>query len=193
MKYQKMHKLLEKLKKQRKSFYSIHDIEKIYDGRDKNLPILLHRFVQDGRLQRIMRGYYAFDIFNVDFEEFACTVKKPSYISLEYALYHHGLIDQVPESITLITTGKSQRISCEGKELEYSHIREDLYFGYEIVGNSLIATKEKALLDIAYLTGLSKRAFRFSTEIFEKTDRNLLLKYLNKFPGAARHIKKFLL
>lgn len=168
-----MHKLLEKLGKQRKSFYSIRDIEKIYDGSDKNLPVLLHRFVKDGRLERIMRGYYTFDIMKVDFEEFACTVKKPSYISLEYALYHHGLIDQVPESITLVTTGKSQRISCEGKELEYSHIREDLYFGYEIVGNTLFATKEKALLDMAYLTGLSKRTFRFTPEMFDGVDRKV--------------------
>lgn len=162
-----MHKLLENLKKQRKSFYSIRDIEKIYDGEGGNLPVLLCRFVKDGRLKRIMRGYYTFDIMKVNFEEFACTVKKPSYISLEYALYHHGLVDQVPESITLVTAGKSGRISCEGKELEYSHIREDLYFGYEIVGNTLIATKEKALFDMAYLTGLSKRTFRFTPEIFD--------------------------
>ena len=178
-----MHKLLQKLGEQKKSFYSIRDIEKMYGGKEDNLSVLLHRFVKDGRLKRIMRGYYTLDIANMDSEEFACTVKKPSYISLEYALYHHGLIQQVPESITLITTGKSGRISCEGKELEYSHIREDLYFGYEIVGNALFATKEKALFDMAYLTGLSKRTFEFTAEMFEKTDRKLLSEYLEKFPA----------
>lgn len=181
MKYRKMHELLEKLGKRRKSFYSICDIEKIYDGKAQNLPVLLCRFVKDGRLKRIMRGYYTFDILKVDFEEFACTVKKPSYISLEYALYHHGLIDHVPESITLVTTGKSQRISCEGKELEYSHIREDLCFGYEIVGNTLIATKEKALFDMAYLTGLSKRTFRFTPKMFDEANKEQLSKYIARF------------
>lgn len=181
-----MKSLLEKLGKLQKSFYSIADIEKVYDGTPEYLPVLLHRLTQSGRLTRIMRGYYAINPTAIDWEEFACVLRQPSYISLEYALYHHGIIDQVAETLTLITTRKSRHIECCDKEVEYSHIREDLYFGYEVVGNTLIATKEKALLDMAYLVALSKRSFEFSKEMFDKVDQVLLEKYLEKFPLFVR-------
>lgn len=151
--------LIKALKSIPKTYFSVSDAEKFHSGKKNSLPVLLTRLAKRGEITRIMRGYYTFDIYSVDFEAFACEIKKPSYISLEYALYHHGLIDQIPETITLVTPGKSQVIECNGKVLEYSHLREDLYSGYEVVGNALIATKEKAVLDELYLIRWGKRSF----------------------------------
>lgn len=180
-----LHKLLQSLKSIPKTYFSIKDIEKYYTGNKKSLPVILHRLIKKGTLQRIMRGYYFWDGRQVDFEAFACEIKKPSYISLESALYHHGFIDQIPETITLVTPGKSRTLKCKGKVLEYAHIKPALYFGYEIVGNTLIATKEKTLLDELYLVHLKKRSFRIQKEWFEKVDRKIFQKYLEKYPEKS--------
>src|SRR3989339_644008 len=154
--------LVNDLKQIPKTYFSINDIRKFYKGEMKSLPVIISRLEKKGILKKIIKGYYTFDLNLLDYEDFACTYKRPSYISLEYALYHHGLIDQLPETITLITSGKSQTINTNEKILEYSHIKRDLFFGYEIVGNMLMATKEKAILDELYLIALKKRTLNIN-------------------------------
>lgn len=180
--------LLETLKRIPKTYFSLNDIQKFAKGKLKSLPVMLFRLVQQGRLQRIMRGYFTFDLTRVDWEEFACSLRKPSCISLEYALYYYGFLDQVPEIITLVTPGVSRIFSCNGKDLEYSHIKRELFFAYEISENALIATKEKALLDELYLISLKKRHLTINPEWFKKIDRTLFRKWLKKYPSSVKKL-----
>lgn len=180
--------LLKKLKLIPKSYFSIKDIEKFHEGKSKSLSVTLNRLVKNELIFRISRGYYTFDITAVDFEQFACEVKKNSYVSLEYALYHHGLIDQVPEVITLVTSGKSAILETSTRKLEYSHLNKGLYFGYEVVGNMLMATKEKAILDELYLIALGKRSLTIKKEWFQQIDKNLFKKWLEKYPAMVKKL-----
>lgn len=181
-------KLLQKLKTIPKTYFSLADIRKFYEGNLNSLPVILSRMVKRGVLTKIRRGYFTFDLNQVDFEDFACAIKKPSYISLEYALYYYGLIDQVPESITLVTTGKSQTLFCNGKTLEYSHINLSLFFGYEIVKNTLIACKEKVILDELYLISLKKRSFNINPDWFKDIDKKLFKKWARAYPKCLQNL-----
>lgn len=178
--------LIRELKMIPKSYFSIKDAEKFYKGASKSLYVTLNRLVKKQELTRIMKSFYTFDLANLDFEQFACEIKKKSYISLEYALFHHGFIDQIPETITLITSGKSTTINTITREIEYSHVKKDLYFGYEITGNMLMATKEKAILDEIYLIALSKRSFTIKKEWLNQINKNLFKKWLKKYPKLAQ-------
>ncbi len=180
--------LLQKLRTIPKTYFSIADIRKFYEGNLNSLPVILNRMVKRGVLTKIRRGYFTFDLNQVDFEEFAGVIKKPSYISLEYALYHHGLIDQIPEKITLVTTGKPQTLINNGKILEYSHLKKELFFGYEIVKNFLIARKEKAILDELYLISLKKRSFNIDPDWFKNIDRKLFKKWLRVYPRCLQNL-----
>lgn len=178
-----VHYFLQSLRSIPKSFFSIQDVEKFYPGKSHgSILVALTRLVKKNILQKICRGYFTFDIHNVDWESFACMMRKKSYISLEYALYHYGFIDQIPETLTLVTPQKSSLLNCHGKILEYSHINPNLYFGYEMIGNALIAVKEKALLDELYLVSLRKRHFTLQNQWFKNIDRKLFQKWLRAYP-----------
>ena len=174
--------LLEKLKMIPKTYLSFADIAKLYSGKKDNLKVVLHRLVRQDKLNRLMKGYYAISGTNVDWEQFACEILRPSYISLEYALYSYGIIEQVPATITLITTKKTRELQLPFQVLEYSHINPNLYFGYRIQDNFLIAEKEKALLDELYLISLKKRHFPLKSLDLSKINKKLFNQKLKKYP-----------
>ena len=182
--------LLEKLKSIPKSYFSFPDLGKFYSGNKKDLKVVVHRLVKQKRLVRLFRGYYALDLVRVDWEQFACELVQPSYVSLEYALNQYGIIDQIPARITLATTKKSRELILPNQVLEYSHLNPKLYFGYKIEGNFLIAEKEKALLDELYLISLKKRLLSLESLDLSKINKNLFSEWSKKYPSYTQKLAK---
>lgn len=181
---------LEKLKTVPKSYLSFVDLKKFYPGKKENLKVILHRLVNQNKLIRVMKGYYVIDLALLDWEQFACELITPSYISLEYALHQYGIIDQVPARLTLITTKKSREFRLPTQVLEYSHFNPDLYFGYKIQGNFLIAEKEKALLDELYLISLKKRHLSLKNLDLTTINKKLFNRWLKRFPSYTQKLAK---
>ncbi len=173
--------LLQKLKGIRKSYFSFTDLSKMYEGSGEELRVTLHRLAKQEKLTRLMKGYYALNP-DIDWEQFACEIVRPSYISLEYALWHHGILDQVPTSITLITTKSTREHVLTNHVLEYSHIDPNLYFGAKIEGSHLIAEKEKAILDEIYMISLRKRHLNFKSLDLAGVNNKLLKTLMKRFP-----------
>ena len=77
----------------------------------------------------------------------------PSYISLEYALSHHGLIPERVETITSTTCGSNRSFSTPIGLFTYWSVQKEYYaVGVDLNSNGadvsfLIATPEKALAD----------------------------------------------
>lgn len=118
----------------------------------------------------------------------------PSYISLDYALYYHGLIPEAVHEITAVTTKRSKVFRTDFGVFSYKKIKKELFkIGVEIKntknGNFLMANKEKAICDKVYLTkGLeltSKSSMidfleddlRIDIEELEEFDTNLISDY----------------
>jgi len=181
---------LEKLKTIPKSYFSFTDLTKFYPGKKENLKVVLHRLVAQSKLTRLIKGYYTLGLSAVDWEQFACEILRPSYISLEYALHRYDIIDQVPARITLITTKKGRVLRLTNQILEYSHLTSKLYFGYNIQDNFLIAEKEKALLDELYLISLKKRHLSLENLDLSKINKKLFNHWLKKFPIYTQKLAK---
>jgi len=181
---------LEKLKTVPKSYFSFRDLTKFYPGKKKDLRTVVHRLVKQKKLIRLLKGYYTFDLAQIDWEQFACELVQPSYISLEYALHRYGAIDQVPARITLITTKKTREFRLPNQVLEYSHINPELYFGYKIEKNILLATEEKALLDELYLISLKKRHLSLENLDLTEINKKLFHQWLKKFPFYTQELTK---
>lgn len=179
--------LVQTLKGMRKGYYSFADLSKMYDGSPEELRVALHRLVKQERLVRVMKGYYSLSP-DIDWEQFACEIVRPSYISLEYALWHHGMLDQVPTRITLVTTKSTREHILTNQVIEYSHIAPNFYFGYKIVGNHLIAEREKAILDEIYLVSLRKRHLSFSGLDLTRLNKRLLKTMMKKFPVQTQRM-----
>ena len=175
--------LLERLKLVPKSYFSFVDLKKFYTGKEENLKVVVHRLVNQKRLYRLLRGYYTLNLTLMDWEQFACELVQPSYISLEYALHRYGIIDQIPTRITLVTPKKGREFTeLPGQILEYSHLSPNFYFGYKVDDNTLIAEKEKALLDELYLISLKKRHLSIESLDLSMLNKKRFYQWLEKFP-----------
>ena len=90
----------------------------------------------------------------------------PSYVSLQTALYLHGMIEQVPSVIYLVSLARTQRISTSVGVYSVHHLTPDLFDGFEDrADGTKVATPEKALFDIAYLSGGRSRLFAHLPEL----------------------------
>lgn len=88
------------------------------------------------------------------------TAPLPSYVSLQTALYLHGMIDQVPSVFYVVSLARTQKIRTSIGVYSVHHIAPDLFDGFETrADGTKLATPEKALFDVAYLSGGRSRLF----------------------------------
>ena len=153
-----------------------------------------------GRLVQLRRGLYALagphrknpaHPFLV-----ANRLKRASYVSLQSALEFHGLIPDYVPSITSVTTGRPETLHTPYGTFIFRHIKKEAFFGYRPLDlgggqSAFIASAEKALLDLLYLTPGSDR-LDFLTEQrlqnLEKLDKELLSETARRF--RSEKVKK---
>lgn len=112
----------------------------------------LHYYANQGKIRNPRRGIYTKQIYDV--QEMACSLFRPSYISLEYVLQRAGVIFQWDDTITCVSY-LSRIIEVDDKQYQYRKISPELWIGFEGVeqqDNIAIATPERAFIDIVYLS-----------------------------------------
>ncbi len=135
--------------------FSLSEARKLFPGFDRKR---LSQWQQKKYISKVLRGNYVFNEEKMSdsfLSQIACTVYKPSYLSLEYALWKHGFIPEAVFALTMITTRKTFRIDFRNHRFIYRNVKPSLFFGYRIENEgqhrSLIAEPEKALLDFIHL------------------------------------------
>lgn len=113
------------------------------------------------------------------------TAPLPSYISLQTALYYHGMLSQMSSVTYAVSLGRSRRYDTPLGVISIHHLDTDFFFGYEMVGdkqNIKMATPEKALLDVLYLIPAKSRLFKTlpELEIPESFDVKKAFKMIDK-------------
>ncbi len=111
----------------------------------------LHRLTKKGLLIKLGKGLYANSFVSPSLEEVAGILYPPSYISLESALFLHGILERTPHLVTCVTLNKTKTFRTALGEIAYFHIKSELFFGYQINDRLPIACPEKAALDFIYL------------------------------------------
>jgi len=125
----------------------------------KLIRLQLTRWVKSGRIYQVRRGIYAIappyqkkqpHPFLV-----ANCLQRASYVSLQSALAYYGLIPETVNITTSVSTGRPERLETPLGIFEFRHLKTNLLFGYQMIDlggqNALVATPEKALLDLIYL------------------------------------------
>lgn len=79
------------------------------------------------------------------------TAPLPSYVSVHTALYHHGMIEQIPSVIYVVSLGKTERVDTRIGVYSVHQIAPPLFGGYEEREQVRMATPEKAIFDFLYL------------------------------------------
>lgn len=144
------------------------DVMGALDVQKSHASKLLERLAQHGHVIRLMRGLWAMP---ESLEPLALvphlTAPFPSYVSLQSALYYHSMISQIPEVIYCVSLARTRTYETSVATISVHHIEGSFFFGYEERGEHHVrmASPEKALLDILYLTQSKSRLFAVLPEI----------------------------
>lgn len=126
----------------------------------------LSRWVKSGKLIQLRRSLYAlseqYQKTNPHPFLIANRIKRASYISLQSALEYYGLIPEYVPAITSICTGRPEEIITPLGSFIFRHVKKEFFSDYRLIGlgeeqSAFIATPEKALFDLLYLTPASDK------------------------------------
>lgn len=128
---------------------------------------VLGRLARAGLVRHVFHGLWTIgDICDPLLLPDHVTAPFPSYVSLQTALHHHGLISQIPVVIYAVTSGRARRVRTQFGTCSIHHVAPELFDGFEISPSGVkMATPEKALFDILYLSGKRTREFSALPEI----------------------------
>lgn len=114
---------------------------------------ILRRLAQETQIIHLSRGLWAIDTqVNPLLLPDYLVAPLFCYISLQTALYHHGMIDQIPRVITAVSLARTRQIETSLATISVHHMMPEFFFDYELDQKTGVkmATPEKALLDIFY-------------------------------------------
>lgn len=129
--------------------------------------MMLRRLAQSGLAAPLRKGLWSLrervdPLVLADY----LTAPYPSYVSLQSALYLHGMIEQIPATTFVVTAGRSQRIRTAVGRFSVHRIAPELFGGFEIDEAGVkLATPEKALVDVFYLSATRRRLFAALPEV----------------------------
>jgi predicted transcriptional regulator of viral defense system len=135
---------------------------------DAHASVALARLQAAALLIRLRRGLWAFrDRIDPLALPELLTAPFPAYVSLQSALYLHGMISQVPAVTYAVTLARTRRFTTPLGTVSVHHVQPGLFFGYEDAGRAggRLATPEKALVDYLYLTPARSGLFRALPEL----------------------------
>lgn len=182
------------LLRQGKSIYTFAELLRLSGLSVSSLRRALHRLTQRGLLIKLSKGFYANAFAPPGLEEVAGILYPPCYISLESALFMHGILGQAPHLVTCVTLNKTKTFHTALGEIAYFHLKSTLFWGYEIRDRIPLALPEKAALDFIYLqrqNGLEPALEEWNWENLQRDKMRSLLgvypktvqKYLSRMSG----------
>jgi predicted transcriptional regulator of viral defense system len=113
------------------------------------------------------------------------TAPLDSYLSLQTALHLHGMIEQVPSVYYAVSLARTQRIATRVGVFSFHHLAPEVFGGYlETQQGVRLATPEKTLFDLAYLSAGRSRIFTALPEL--ELPRGFRRKELARWVAAIR-------
>jgi len=176
-----------------KSIYNLAELVRI-----SRLPIAsvrraIQRLLGKGMLLRLGKELYANPFAAPSLEEVAGVLYPPSYISLESALFMHGISEQAPHILTCVSINKTKTFHTALGEIAYLHVKRELFFGYDITDRVPLAWPEKATLDFVYIQRMNGLTPSLDEWNLRNLDVDKMYSLAKAYPKTVRnHIKKFI-
>ncbi len=127
----------------------------------------LQRLAEAGLIARVTRGIWALSLPVVPLllpEHL--TAPFPAYVSLQTALWHHGLIEQIPSVVFAVSLGRTRRLRTAVGTFSIHRIAPEVFGGFDTLpSGTKIARPEKALFDLLYLSATRARIFAALPEV----------------------------
>ncbi|MEX0895600.1 MAG: hypothetical protein WDZ94_01515 [Patescibacteria group bacterium] len=160
----------------------------------------LYDWEKANRVIKLKNNRYVFADFKpsgLDFYLLSNRLYQPSYVSIESALNHYGIIPEAVINTTAISTSKTQVFTTPVGTFWYQSIRPECFFGYDLLEYKKhgiqLAYLEKAVLDYLYLhseiQALSDlESLRWNKEVLaEQLDKRKLHIFAEAFGSSVLH------
>jgi predicted transcriptional regulator of viral defense system len=147
--------------------FETRDISALLSVSPANASVLLSRLASRGFVRRLARGRWSIGPqTNQGPLAEHVAAPSPAYVSLQTALFRHGLIEQIPEVLYAITLGRARRVNTPLGSVSLHRMPPVLFGGFEVASDGTkTATAEKALFDILYLSPTRSRIFSSLPEL----------------------------
>jgi predicted transcriptional regulator of viral defense system len=160
------------IKKLGRPVFTSHELTAISAKSASTVTQSLNRLAKQGLLIKIYRGVWAetgtqrLTSFEVIPYLFA---RQRVYVSFISALHLHGIIEQIPQVVTLASTAHTCTIRTKVGVFSAHQIAPSFFTGFDWYkgdGSFLIADPEKALIDSLYLSSRKKKQFGYFPELY---------------------------
>ncbi len=143
-----------------------HEVAKILDLSNSQASLILHRLQEANEIVSIKKGLWLLEKDTNAFSIGEYLARPyPAYISLQSALYLHGMVSQIPTTIFLVTLARSQKKKVRDTTYSFHHMTVPLFLGFEYHENFNLACPEKALFDFYYFSATKKNIFKALPEL----------------------------
>lgn len=157
---------LGRLREHGHAFVTTRDAAAIFGEPSSTVSRTLMRLAGAGLIKHLRRGHWSLDPKPSALIYAAwVTAPLPAYVSLYTALYHRGLISQLPRVIYVASLARTQEIDTTIGVYSVHQLQPALFGGYAEESGVRMATAEKALFDAVYLARARSGRFAGLTEI----------------------------
>ncbi len=150
----------EKLKSLNLLIFTPREFRDVFGVKKNTTSLFIRRNLKSGLFVKLRNGFYMLKDTRPSLYFIANKLYQPSYISLEKALSHYGIIPETVYTITSITTKPTREFKTPKGIFSYQRIKKEAFIGYgpkEIEGTTVFfAEPEKALADYFYFVDLKK-------------------------------------
>jgi len=152
---------LQRLQKLGAPVFETRDAATLLAVTTANANVILRRLAAQGMITHLTHGRW---LVGREIERFALPelliAPHPAYVSLQSALFHHGVIEQIPAVVYAITLSRPRRVMTPVATVSYHRLPPELFNGFDLDElGAKIATAEKALFDVLYLAPARSRLF----------------------------------
>ncbi|WP_049934382.1 type IV toxin-antitoxin system AbiEi family antitoxin domain-containing protein [Haloplanus natans] len=180
---------------------SVDDIETTLEVSPNTAREIASRLTEKGWLDRLFPGTYLIvpltageeGMYTTHEYLIAAHVAEPMYIGYYSALSHHGLTEQVPRTVYVVTPTRAQSREIHGVPYRVTTVTERKFFGVEptsIEGTTVqVSDLEKTLVDCAdhpeFSGGLRELATAMRTADERGCDWDTVGEYLERLDNGA--------
>ena len=173
------------------SVFTTRDVAACLNTTGSHASLMLRRLSKSGHIVALMRGLWAFpDKVDTLALPSLLTTPFPSYVSLQSALYYHGMVSQIPSITYSVSIARTKLYRTALGDVSVHHVDPSFFFGFERSDTEPIwmAIPEKALLDVLYLSSTKSRLFTTlpELEIPKSFSVNRLQKMIKKITSRQR-------
>lgn len=164
--------VLSAIKNLQRPIFTTHEAAISSGGSVSNVIQTLNHLNKEGLILKVHRGIWALNIGSEKISPYSVTPfllpNQRVYVSFISALHLYGMIEQIPQSVTLASMSHTKTISTKAGVFYIHRIAPSFFRGFDWYkgnGKFLIAEPEKAFIDCLYISSRRKKQFSHFPEL----------------------------